>query len=136
VEIVPEIMCAISIPQPWASLIAMGVVDQVRLDIERPPIGLGAVYATGRLSYVEASGAWNRLVAAVAFGNAPLAFPLPQSAVIALARVEVSDVGWARFSHVCRAAYPVAELGTSGVWRWHVPARCREERFWTPATVT
>lgn len=130
----PRSLAAISIRQPWASLIAMSAIDHYQVPSETEHRGLVAVHATGRDSYVSAAAAWNDLVANVSLGRTPLRFPLPQTAVIAVADLVDcvhSDSGWElRLADVRRASTPIASPGQIGVWSWRLPSCARRWDFW------
>lgn len=134
VSSLPEYLSVLSLRQPWASLVAMSGVDRVPSPWAVDDRGLYAIHAHGRDSYVTASAAWNSLVARVSTGTTPLAFPLPQDAVIAIGQIvgcEHGNTGWAVvLADVRRAPQPIPAHAGLGLWRWRVPAEMRAGDYW------
>lgn len=130
----PASLAAVSIRQPWASLLAMGAIHRCSMPAEMKHRGLIAVHASGRDSYVDAAGGWNDLLANASAGRTPLVFPLPQTAVIAVGEIVdcVPDpVGWELIlTDVRRAQAPLPTAGQIGVWTWQLPNAARDSDFW------
>lgn len=107
-------MKAITIPQPYASLLAAGIIDQVKRDeitAYRGPVAIhaGAYHATLRPSNVD--HLLHRL--------GPR--ELPRGEIIALAElISVTEAGgkwhWHTFANVRRLRVSVSAAGSLGVW--------------------
>ncbi len=138
-ELLLDELPAISIRQPWASLLAMTVVDHYSITWQLDHRGPLAIHANGRESYVDATVGWNKLVAAVSLGQCPLSFPLPQAAVIAIVQLDdcrPADEGmWElQVSSALRARHPLFRLGQTGLWMWRPPLAARDSEFWQHAS--
>lgn len=135
----PRSVAAISIRQPWASLLAMGAIDHCRVPSETTHRGLLVIHASGRDDYVSAAAAWNDLLANASVGRTPLVFPLPQAAVIAVGNLVdcvQGPAGWeVWFTDMRRARAPLASPGGFGVWTWRLPDIARQADLWQTVSV-